>query len=237
LSYGHHKWVARDAQRFYHTDFVHGFFTVYSYCPSGKMRLTRPHMQESAPVRILRSSILVLTAAIAASSWSGAKAAKPQVHFQLPQGQPVRLVIHKLQVTAPVERVAFRTLNDLHAPYRWGDVAWYDRGPRPGEQGRASIYGHLDSTCCPAIFYRLRYLKKGDTVQVQYPQKRSLTFRVLWQGTYLNSKLPIKWMYSATAERGLVLMTCAGAYHTDGTGYDHKLIVYARVVLPNGKLG
>jgi hypothetical protein len=32
-------------------------------------------------------------------------------------------------------------------------------------------------------------------------------------------------------------MTCAGAFHLDGTGYDHKLIVYARLVLPNGKLG
>jgi hypothetical protein len=44
-------------------------------------------------------------------------------------------------------------------------------------------------------------------------------------------------MFGRTHERGLVLVTCAGVFHRDGTGYDHKLIVYARLVLPNGTLG
>jgi hypothetical protein len=31
-------------------------------------------------------------------------------------------------------------------------------------------------------------------------------------------------------------MTCAGVFHK-GKGYDRKFVVYARLVLPNGKLG
>ena len=157
--------------------------------------------------------------------------------FTPPQGWPQRLVIPSIGVTAPVESLAFTTAADVHAPYKWSDVAWYDRGPKPGDMGRANIFGHLDSTCCPAIFYRLKDLKPNSTFQVVYKHGKPLTFRVMWSATFPNANLPLKFLFGAVKERGLALMTCAGAFHRDGTGYDHKLIVYARLVLPNGKLG
>jgi hypothetical protein len=116
-------------------------------------------------------------------------------------------------------------------------VAWYSRGARPGDIGRATIFGHLDSYCCPAVFWRLGTLQPGSIVRVTYRGGRSLTFRVLWHQTYLNKDLPLKWLYGPVQERGLALITCAGVFHTDGTGYDHKLMVYARLVLPSGRLG
>jgi len=155
----------------------------------------------------------------------------------VPRGWPKSVTIQKIGVKASVEAVDLSKASQVHAPAKWGDVAWYTRGPRPGEVGRASIYGHVDSTCCPAVFYKLKDLKAGDTVQVNYAKGRPLTFRVLWQGNFANTQLPIKFLYGGSTEHGLVLFTCSGVFHRDGTGYDHKLIVYARLVLPNGKLG
>jgi len=175
---------------------------------------------------------------LAVSICSTASAAsKASRSIQLvPLGWPKRLQIPRFGVNASVESLKLNRPGDAEAPYKWGDVAWYDLGPKPGQHGRALIYGHLDSTCCPAVFYHLRDLKKGDVVQVSY-KKGSLKFRVQWSAQYLNKQFPTKFVFTPVRERGLVLVTCSGAFHFDGTGYDHKLVVYARVILPNGRLG
>jgi hypothetical protein len=149
---------------------------------------------------------------------------------QAPPGTPRLLLISRIGVRAPVEAVALSQPTDFHVPHKWGDVAWYDRGPKPGDQGRANIYGHLDSTCCPAVFYHLKDLKPGDTAQVVYGNGQVLTFKVVWQNVYPNAHLPMKFMFATTKERGLILITCTGVFHRDGTGYDHKRLVYARLV-------
>jgi sortase (surface protein transpeptidase) len=185
---------------------------------------------------VRRSLVALILAALAAIPF-GARPAHASQVLTLPKGWPQRLIIPSIGIAAPVESLAFTRAADAGAPYKWGDVAWYDRGPKPGDLGRANIFGHLDSTCCPAVFYRLKDLKPGDTLQVAYKHGRPLVFRVLWQATYPNNKIPLNFLFGQVNERGLVLMTCTGVFHRDGTGYDHKLVVYARLVLPNGKLG
>jgi len=157
--------------------------------------------------------------------------------FTVPPGWPKVLVYARFKIKAPIEPLSFAKKSDYEAPYRWGDVAWYDRGPRPGDLGRAVIYGHLDSYCCPAIFYQLKNAHTGDIIQVTYRNGKTLSFKVQWRDSYLNSKLPLNFIYGRARERGLVLMTCGGIFHRDGTGYDHKEVVYARVILPNGHIG
>jgi hypothetical protein len=155
----------------------------------------------------------------------------------VPPGWPQKFTIPRFGVTAPFENLDLTKPQSVHAPYKWDDVAWFDLGPRPGEQGRALIFGHVDSTCCPAVFYHLRDMKAGDIVQVAYKSKSPLTFRVMWLNTYTNGGLPVSWMYARTKQRSILLITCTGIFHRDGTGYDHKFVAFARLVLPNGKLG
>ncbi len=68
-------------------------------------------------------------------------------------------------------------------------------------------------------------------MEIAYGNGRLLAFKVLWQRVYPNQKIPVRFMFGATRERGLVLMTCTGAFHR-GTGYDHKRLVYARLISP-----
>jgi sortase (surface protein transpeptidase) len=159
------------------------------------------------------------------------------VVFKVPNGWPRTLSIPKIGVTANVESVALSKPEDTHAPYKWDDVAWYDRGTRPGDRGHAAIFGHVDSTCCPAVFYHLQDLKAGDIVEVRYKKGPTLKFRVMWSQVYANNKLPVKFLFGPASERGLELITCTGMYFPNGPGYDHKRVVFARVILPNGKLG
>lgn len=158
-------------------------------------------------------------------------------HRLVPPGWPKILSIPRLGISASIEDINLAEATDFKAPYRWNDVAWWDQGFRPGQHGHAAIFGHLDSTCCPAVFWHLKDLRPGDIVTVTYNDGRILRFRVMWQATYANAQLPIDFIYGPAWQRGLVLLTCAGVFHYDGTGYDHKLVVYTRLILPNGRLG
>jgi len=155
----------------------------------------------------------------------------------VPSGWPKQVSIPRLKVQASVESLTFRHAADLGAPHKWNDVAWYNLGPKPGDPGLATIFGHLDSTCCPAVFWSLGTLVPGDVVRVAYPGNRTLSFRVMWKHVYPSDALPTRWMFARSRQRGMALITCAGVFHRDGTGYDHKLLVYTRMVLPSGILG
>ncbi|GAC1323333.1 MAG: class F sortase [Chloroflexota bacterium] len=177
----------------------------------------------------------VLSAGVVFSSASpSASAATSRARYfdPVPSGWPVLVTVPRIGVRAPIEALALNQKNDFHAPYKWGDVVWYNRGPRPGDLGRSDIFGHLDSLCCPAVFYKLRNLRKGDHVYVVYRSGQALEFQVWWQAVYSNAKMPYNWMFGRTSDRGIMLMTCTGAFHRDGTGYDHKLLVYATLVWP-----
>jgi sortase (surface protein transpeptidase) len=150
--------------------------------------------------------------------------------MRTPPGWPQTVLVPRLSVLARIEPVNMMHPADSEAPHRMDDVAWYSRGHRPGERGRAELFGHLDSTCCPAIFYQLRTMKPGDLVQVRYKTGKPLTFRVRWQATYSRTRLPLSFMYGPTTDHGLMLVTCSGLFHRDGTGYDHRLIVYATLI-------
>lgn len=158
-------------------------------------------------------------------------------HVQLvPAGWPRTVLIPRIAVKAGIEALAFNKLADLNAPYKWGDVGWFSRGVKPGELGHAVMLGHLDSLCCPAVFWQLSALRSGDIVQVGYRNGRTLVFRVMWRRTYPNDQLPSRWIFSPVQERGLILYTCAGIFHRPG-GYDQKVVIYARLILPSGRLG
>lgn len=180
---------------------------------------------------------LALLTSLAVSLIAPSALANQTPHVTVPRGWPKKLVIPSIGVNANVESSSLSGGDSLHAPYKVSEVAWYNRGPRPGEMGRSTIFGHLDSTCCPAVFYHLRSLKPGDKIEVFYKTGKPVTFRVMWEGSYLDQDIPVKFLFGSTYEHGLNLMTCAGDFHFDGSGYDHKLVVYARLLLPNGKLG
>lgn len=188
--------------------------------------------------RLVLACVTVLTLAVLAPSGATLAAGHtPATAFSVPPGWPQTLIIPRITVHAPLESVALTSPRDVHAPFRWSDAGWYSRGARPGDMGRAVIFGHLDSTCCPAVFWSLGEVKPGDTIQMAYRSGKILTFRVVWQHVFANTDLPVRWMFGGGHQRGLVLFTCAGIFHHDGTGYDHKLVLFARAIMPNGGLG
>ncbi len=237
MSYGHHGAQGYSASRrtaeVYHIFRLHMGFTSRFY--RDMMRSVNIFaggaMSRSALISSLVAGLMVVSATLGSASAS----TKPNSPASIvPAGWPKTMAIPRMGVThAPIEYNAFTRAKDIDAPFKWGDVAWFDRGPRPGDQGRASIYGHLDSYTGPAVFYHLKYLRKGDKVTVTYKGGRTLTFVVQWSRLYPNNQMPTKFLYGRTTQRGMSLITCGGLFHRDGTGYDHKLVVYATLLMPS----
>jgi LPXTG-site transpeptidase (sortase) family protein len=144
-------------------------------------------------------------------------------------GVPLRLLIPRIGVNAPIEDAGITAQGDLATPTKnpWDDVGWYSNGPRPGEQGSAVINGHLDRPGgYPAVFWNLRQLHAGDEVLIVNAQGKSVRFRVARIASYPPQEAPLEDIFSATGGAYLNLITCAGTWIPAQHQTTLRLVVY-----------
>lgn len=142
-------------------------------------------------------------------------------------GVPVRLQIPAIGVDTALERLGTERDGEL-APPRNPDLAgWFAAGPRPGDLGPSVIAGHVDSTSGPAVFWRLRELRRGDRVSVRDRSGRAVTFRVTQVRQVSKGSFPTEAVYGPTPDAALRLVTCGGVYVRGSGGYQDNVLVYA----------
>ncbi len=147
-------------------------------------------------------------------------------------GLPMRLEIPAIGVDAAIEHVGVNSLNQMDVPKIPANVAWYDRGPLPGQRGSAVINGHLDTATSPAVFFELRNLIAGDEMVITYANNDRYVFVVTAKHRYYFDEAPMDQILSASAGRSLNLITCDGAWDGGSANYQQRLVVYSR--LKNG---
>ncbi|WP_327587413.1 class F sortase [Nonomuraea sp. NBC_00507] len=140
---------------------------------------------------------------------------------------PVRLRIPAIGVSTRVIPLRLDAGNRLIAPKQFDRVGWNKAGPEPGEQGVAVIAGHVDSTTGPAVFYRLRQLRKGDRVHVDRADGTTVTFVVNRLSRYPKNRIPDKEVYGSGGGTQLRLITCGGAFDRQRRSYQDNVIVFA----------
>jgi sortase A len=147
-----------------------------------------------------------------------------------PAVQPQQLVIPRLGVQAPIENKGIDSHNQMEAPDKPFDVAWYPFTAKPGGSGNAVFAGHKDfAGVGPAVFWKLGQLSSGDTIQVTGANQAQLQYQVTQTWDYTLADIP---MASVLAQGGgdqITLITCAGSY-SRAAGYDHRLVVRAKRV-------
>ena len=143
---------------------------------------------------------------------------------------PVRLEIARIGVSTGLQRLG----KDRHGavevpsgPHRWDTAGWYAAGTRPGDPGSAVILGHVDSTSGPAVFYRLRELRRGDLVEVVRADGTRARFAVQRVEEYPKARFPTADVYYPTLTPMLRLVTCGGAFNHKVGHYVDNVIVFA----------
>jgi LPXTG-site transpeptidase (sortase) family protein len=144
---------------------------------------------------------------------------------QMPR--PVRVLIPAIGVSAPVIPLHLNRDRTLQVPKSFSQTGWFVGGPEPGENGAAVIAGHVDSKSGPAVFYRLRALRRGDQIKVVLKNKSTIRFVVQSMRKVSKKHFPTKLVYGKTTSPTLRLITCDGRFDRSTGHYVDNYVVFA----------
>jgi sortase A len=142
-------------------------------------------------------------------------------------GLPVRLTIPKLNIDATVEYLGLTPQGSMAVPAGPMDVAWFDLGPRPGENGSAVIAGHEGwKDGIWAVFDNLYTLHVGDKVYIEDEKNATTTFVVSGIRTYDQNGNATDVFSSSDGKAHLNLITCEGTWNAAEKSYSNRLVVF-----------
>jgi LPXTG-site transpeptidase (sortase) family protein len=151
----------------------------------------------------------------------------------LPVGTPITIQIPKIAEDGPVVPTTIDSEGKMLMPDSWYQNAWYS-GPgsvKPGEKGNAVIAGHLDTIFgTQGHFFNLVNVVPGDDVFVEDSLGQTHHFVVVSSQVYEYDKVPLDLVFGKSDEKHLNLITCTGWYNPVEHNYDHRLIVYTKLV-------
>ncbi|MCF6469790.1 class F sortase [Nonomuraea sp. MG754425] len=142
---------------------------------------------------------------------------------------PKSIDIPSIDVEAPLMKLNLQKNGEVELPpYEKPKTAgWYTGSVVPGEKGASVIIGHVDTKTAPAVFYKLRELRKGETVKVERSDGKVVEFRVDSIEQVHKDSFPAQRVY---VEDGLKLVTCGGKFDYAKGEYLDNIIVYASQV-------
>jgi hypothetical protein len=165
---------------------------------------------------------------------SGADAVRDfhSVRGYRPTAVPVRLQIPAIGVDTGLLRLGKAkdgTVEVPSGPHQWDMAGWYagEGGTRPGDPGSAVVLGHVDSRSGPAVFYRVRELRRGDRVEVTTTDGTVLRFTVDRVEQYPKTRFPTADVYYPTLTPKLRLVTCGGSFDRSSHHYRANVIAFA----------
>lgn len=145
---------------------------------------------------------------------------------------PVAVEIPAIDVHADLIGLGLNDDGSMEVP-DFGLAGWYTEGPPPGVAGPAVIAAHVDSVDGPDVFYQLRNLDPGDTVDVHREDGSTATFVVEAVEQHPVDQLPGDRIWAASSRPELTLITCGGAFDRDAGHYTENVIVFATAESPS----
>jgi sortase A len=142
---------------------------------------------------------------------------------------PSSLSIPAIDLEAPVKGFGLDEKGNMELPENGEDVAWFEPGFKPGEEGNAVLAGHVDSKKAPAVFYRLKELEIGDKIHLYDDNGKQLTFVVKDKIAYQKDDAPLRKIFGPSNKRKLNLITCTGYFDRDIHNYVERLVVYTEL--------
>jgi hypothetical protein len=140
---------------------------------------------------------------------------------------PRSIRIPAIGVRAPVIPLGRGADGTMQTPRDFSVTGWYKPWREPGERGSAVITGHVDSVNGPAVFYRLRDLRRGNIIRVGRADGSVVRFRVEGLERWPKADFPTHRVFGPTRISTLRLVTCSGNFDASTGHYVDNTIVYA----------
>jgi len=143
---------------------------------------------------------------------------------------PVALRIPAISLSVALSTLGLNPDGSVQVPDNDTEPGWFRLGPSPGQIGSAVILGHVDTKSGPGIFFHLRALQAGDTVQVSLTDGAVATFAVTSVAQYTKTQFPAQLVYTSQGISELNLVTCGGAFDAQTGHYLSNIVVYTTFV-------
>ncbi len=142
-------------------------------------------------------------------------------------GKPIRLRIPIIGVDAAIDYVGLAVDGAMAVPENQGEVAWFELGPRPGENGSAVMAGHYGLKGGQAsVFDDLYKLRQGDRLYVENEEGVIISFIVRESRRYDPKADASEVFVSDDGQAHLNLITCEGIWNKDLKTYSERLVVF-----------
>jgi len=139
---------------------------------------------------------------------------------------PTKIIIPSIKLDAPIQKVGVNEKGEMDVPSgQTNNVGWYQYGTLPGKVGSAVLDAHVY-----AAFANLRYVKIGDSIQVETENGKNLRFEVIDSRVYALNEAPAEMIFHKNDGTYLNLITCARRYIPALDTYSHRLVVFAKLV-------
>lgn len=145
----------------------------------------------------------------------------------IPALPPVQIKIDKVAIAAPVNPVGLTASGAMDIEANPNEVAWYQFGPKPGEEGSAVIAGHFGwKDAIPSIFNNLNKLSKGDLITTIDADGLAKVFVVMRTAMYAPNQDATDVFKSDDGKAHLNLITCQGVWNAAQQTYSERFIVF-----------
>jgi sortase (surface protein transpeptidase) len=148
----------------------------------------------------------------------------------VPRSVPVELRVPAIGLAVPLSGLGLNPDRTVEVPTDFQRAGWFELGPSPGQRGSAVILGHVDSYLGPAVFFRLRALRKGDEVSVSLADGAVTHFVVTQVVTYLKEAFPAELVYGSHGSSALQLVTCGGEFDPVARSYRSNVVAFTSLV-------
>jgi sortase (surface protein transpeptidase) len=143
---------------------------------------------------------------------------------------PLALSIPAIGLKAPLSELGLNPNHTVQVPSNFQEPGWYKFGPSPGQLGSAVILGHVDSYLGPAVFFLLKSLQPGDSVDVTLADGVVTHFVVRQVAMYPKVSFPTFQVYGSHGYSALQLVTCGGEFDAQTRSYLSNVVVYTSLV-------
>lgn len=190
---------------------------------------------EPGPVPETRADVATvaapgLAAGIASSALAPPAVPGPEPATVIEQPEPVSLRIAAIGVDTTLLDLGLQDDGTLEVPPEGFPAGWYTGAPRPGAIGPAVIAGHVDWDGEAGVFWALRDLEPGDTIEVTREDGSVAIFATAELERVAKDAFPTDRVYGDLPTPALRLITCGGEFDERAGSYRDNLVAYADLV-------
>jgi sortase (surface protein transpeptidase) len=150
--------------------------------------------------------------------------------YKVASDLPRAIYINGINVAARLMPMGVNSDNSLQAPKNIYDAGWYSASAKPGQPGAMLVDGHSSETGTHyGLFSYLSDLKNGDQIEIERGDGVGFTYTVVHAeiDSIDNVDMGKLLVPYGDAEQGVNLIACTGAWTSDNSTLDHRILVFA----------